>query len=289
MGRQPLAEVFGFRIDDRSDEANRHRTERLCPFNNKGAKCNKDKADDPLGVCSIYHEGQAVIICPIRFREKWQILDDAAGFFFPSGTRWTSFAEIQLKDRHGVSAGNIDIVLAAYNEQGQVIDFGALEVQAVYISGNVRKPFAFFMQDPNSRSSLDWSEQKDYPRPDYLSSSRKRLVPQLLYKGNIFRSWNKKIAVAIDRNFLASLPNLPETTKCSADIAWLVYDLKHDLHTNRFKLTLVRTLYTEFSTILKRMTAPEPGNEKDFLAFLQRKLRSKQMHSNANGDISPEE
>ncbi|MFQ3662623.1 MAG: NotI family restriction endonuclease [Chloroflexaceae bacterium] len=53
-----------------------------------------------------------------------------------------------------------------------------MEVQAVYISGNVRKPFSFFMHDPDR--DLDWSGQKDYPRPDDLSSSRKRLVPQLI-------------------------------------------------------------------------------------------------------------
>jgi DNA adenine methylase len=35
-------------------------------------------------------------------------------------------------------------VLVAYNEQGNILDFGALEVQAVYISGNIRKAFDFY-------------------------------------------------------------------------------------------------------------------------------------------------
>jgi len=43
----------------------------------------------------------------------------------------------------GRSAGNIDVVLVSYDNDGKVLDFGALEIQAVYISGNVRDPFEY--------------------------------------------------------------------------------------------------------------------------------------------------
>ncbi len=92
----------------------------------------------------MYDGDQMAITCPIRFRQDWRIATDAAGFFFPPGTLWTSLTEIRLNDRNNTSAGNIDVVLVAYDEQGNVTDFGALEVQAVYISGNIRKPFAFY-------------------------------------------------------------------------------------------------------------------------------------------------
>ena len=48
--KHPLAEIFGFPYNDMSAAGNRHRTRRLCPFNNKIPNCNKDKAADPLGV-----------------------------------------------------------------------------------------------------------------------------------------------------------------------------------------------------------------------------------------------
>jgi len=35
------------------------------------------------------------------------------------------------------------VVLVAYDDAGKVVDFGALEIQAVYISGNVREPFEY--------------------------------------------------------------------------------------------------------------------------------------------------
>ena len=201
---QPLSEVFGHLTTDHKEKANRYRSHRLCPFNNKVPNCTKDKAKDPLGVCSIYHENHPVITCPIRFREDWLITDDAASFFFKDNATWSSLTEIRLNDSQKKSAGNIDIVLVAYDDKGKIYDFGALEVQAVYISGNVRDPFEYFMKDSKGRASMDWTKEPNYPRPDYLSSSRKRLAPQLLFKGGILHSWQKKIAVALDKSFFAT-------------------------------------------------------------------------------------
>ncbi len=118
--KHPLAEVFGFPTDNHAPEAQRHRRAKLCPYHNKVPNCTKDKALDPLGVCSIYDDtGEATITCPIRFREDWIIAEDAAAFFFPAGAAWTSLTEIRLKDGNGQSAGNIDVVLVAYDERGQ--------------------------------------------------------------------------------------------------------------------------------------------------------------------------
>ncbi len=195
---QPLAEVFGHHISDQSSKANRYRTHRLCPFNNKVPNCTKDKAKNPLGVCSIMHNGNPVITCPIRFREDWLITDDAASFFFDPGVTWSSLTEVRLNDANGKSAGNIDLVLVSYDKDGRILDFGALEIQAVYISGNVRDPFEHYMTNPKTHSRMDWSAEPNSPRPDYLSSSRKRLAPQLLYKGGILNAWEKKIRGCVE-------------------------------------------------------------------------------------------
>jgi hypothetical protein len=223
---QPLAEVFGYLLNDQSKKAVRYRSSRLCPFNNKVPYCTKDKAKNPLGVCSVFHDGSIAITCPIRFREDWFITDDAASFFFDAGAAWSSLTEVRLNDGNGKSAGNIDIVLVAYDSNGKIIDFGALEIQAVYISGNVREPFEHYMKDPKTRGQMDWSTQPNYPRPDYLSSSRKRLAPQLLFKGGILHSWKKKIAVALNKCFFDTLPPLTIVDKSKADIVWIIYDLE---------------------------------------------------------------
>lgn len=275
MPKQPLAEVFGFPIDNQSVEAIRYRKKRLCPFNNKVPNCTKDKANDPLGVCSV-KEGEAVTItCPVRFREEWLIADDAAAFFFPADAKWTSLVEVRLKDKNGQAAGNVDVVLVSYDDRGRVIDFGSCEVQAVYISGNVRAPFEYFMEDQTGRYDMDWTGKPHYPRPDYLSSSRKRLAPQLLFKGGIFHAWGKKQAVAIHRGFFNTLPKLVEVAPQDADLAWLIYELRHDPANNVYKLTRGQTFYTKFEPAMLKLTTAEAGSVDTFIEHLQSKLDEK--------------
>ena len=215
-----------------------------------------------------------MITCPVRFREDWLIADDAAAFFFSDDSMWTSLTEVRLADGEGKSAGNIDVVLVAYNNAGKVIDFGSLEVQAVYISGNVRDPFAHYMADCAAHQEMNWRSEPNYPRPDFLSSSRKRLAPQLMFKGGILNAWGKKMSVALDSPFFNTLPKLKEVSKEEADVAWLVYDLIPD-QTGSLRITKTKTVYTEFSEALNTISRPNVGRIDDFLKILQAKVDEK--------------
>lgn len=165
-------------------------------------------------------------------------------------------------------------MLVAYDEQGQIVDFGALEIQAVYISGNVRKLFEDYIQNPRDWRTKDWSKHPNYPRPDYLSSSPKRLVPQLMYKGGILHTWGKKIAVALNKSFYSTLPPLKEAPKEKADIAWLLYELALQENQGRRQYSLMKVgeVFTEFESAIASITTPSPGKMEDFLQFLQEKL-----------------
>jgi hypothetical protein len=266
----PLFEVFGFPTDNMSEQAKRHRQHRLCPFNNKIPNCTKDKSEDPLGVCSITNGGSPTITCPVRFRQHWRIATDAADFFGFSPGSWTTLPEIRLHDAHGRSAGNIDLVIASYDDRGQITDFGSVEVQAVYISGNVRRPFDFYMEDPERRQHMDWKDTQ--VRADYLSSSRKRLVPQLVYKGGILRAWDKKQAVVLHKAFWDTLPKPPTVSREDAEVAWFIYDFEKVPSENRYDLSLVETVYTRFEPALLEITSSESGPEDRFKAELQKRL-----------------
>ncbi len=273
LPKQPLAEVFGYPIDNFSPEAERHRRLKLCPFNNKVPNCTKSRAKNPIGVCSVFDASQtATVTCPIRFREDWYIAEHAASFFFPQGGNFTSLIEVKLNDKYGKTAGNIDVVLVSYDDAGHFTDFGSLEVQAVYISGTISTPFNYYMADPGKNANLDWRRHENYPRPDYLSSSRKRLAPQLIYKGGILHAWRKKMAVAVDSQFFATLPSMEEVDMSEAELAWLVYDLKHNQAEKRRHLTLARTVYTRFIPTLDKITKSEPGDMQEFIDLLQTKL-----------------
>lgn len=268
--KSPLGEVFGFPLENESAKAQRYRNQKLCPYNNKVPNCTKDKANNPLGVCSVWHNGKSVITCPTRFREDWLIIENAAEFAFGTGAKWTSLSEIKLTDKNGQSAGNIDFVLVRYNDGGELIDFASLEVQGVYISGNLRNPFEEYLKKPVK--DFEWPTGYNYPKPDYLSYSRKRLIPQMLYKGGIFQSWKKRQAVALQISFFETLPALPTTIKEKADIAWFLYDLKFNKQQGQNNLVLIDTVYTEFEPALLRVTTPDPGDITDFVNILQNRL-----------------
>lgn len=288
MPNQPLAEVFGFPISNMSDDADRHRQHRLCPFGNAVPNCTKTSIENPLGVCSVFSaDGEVVITCPVRFQEGWRIASDAAEFFFPPGAAWTSLTEVRLKDSVGKSAGNIDVVLLSYDAVGRIIDYGSLEVQAVYISGNVSTPFKHYMENPQARAYMDWRGQRNYPRPDYLSSSRKRLAPQLIFKGGILNGWGRKMAVALNTGFYDTLPILEEVDKSEADLALFVYDLVLDPKQNRYVLTLQKTLYTKFEPALIKITRSEAGEETLFLGQLQRELNKRLNNATRPDAITP--
>ena len=93
---------------------------------------------------------------------------------------------------------------------------------------------------------MDWTQEENYPRPDYLSSSRKRLAPQLIFKGGILDAWNKKSAVALNKGFFDTLPKLHEVPKEQADIAWLIYDVRPpEKSGDRPQLFREKTVYTK--------------------------------------------
>jgi hypothetical protein len=268
--KSPLGEVFGFPVSNESPKAQRYRKQKLCPYDNKVPSCTKDKANNPLGVCCVIHKENPVITCTTRFREDWLMIESAAEFAFGADASWTSLSEIKLVDKNGQSAGNIDFVLVPYNDKGQLIDFVSLEVQGVYISGNLRNPFEEYMKRPSK--DFEWPTAYNYPKPDYLSSSRKRLIPQMLYKGGILHTWKKKQTAALQRSFFETLPNLPTTSKSKADIAWFLYDLEFNQESNKFDLVLSETVYSEFEPALLRVTTPEPGDISNFIDILQTRL-----------------
>ena len=103
----------------------------------------------------------------------------------------------------------------------------------------------------------------------------------MLYKGGIFKAWGKKQCVVIQESFYKTLPELTEVPMEKADIAWFLYDLVLDKTDNQYHLTLVRTVYTEFSQALNQIITPKPGNIHNFVELLQEKLETKQ-------SVSPE-
>lgn len=196
-----------------------------CPF--REMACSKKG-----GVCTIQRyarngahigapEGDPVVVCPARLEQdriilKW--LADIVGFRSDAAmvAREIPFMTSTVT---GKAAGRIDIVLAEVN--GGLAWFG-LEIQAVYFSGpGMDEEFRTLLDSADSRPPYPSSVR----RPDWRSSSAKRLMPQLQVKGPTLRRWGSKIAVAVDRPFFEAMggpsPDASHDLN-DGDVLWLV-------------------------------------------------------------------
>jgi hypothetical protein len=135
---------------------------------------------------------------------------------------------------------------------------------------------------------MEWPS-KNYPSPDYLSSSRKRLAPQLIYKGGILQKWGKKLIVVADEMFFAHLPKLKQTSKTNAEIIWMTYGFAFDKKRNAYSLAHRDTRYTTFANAISTITTPTIGNVKDFMKYLQDRIdKGKTMGLPTPSELAPE-
>ena len=241
-----------------------------CPFaqkpcHKKGGICAIQpyaEADGRIGEA----EGEPVIVCPTRFEQdnvilRW--LADIVGFRerHAKVAREVPFMVSTTTEK---PAGRIDIVLAEVNDE---MKWFGLEVQAVYFSG--RKMESDFRA---LRDSMD--AKPPFPgrvrRPDWRSSSAKRLMPQLQVKVPTLRRWFSKIEVAVDRQFFQAMggpsPN-PSHDLNDGDVIWLVPDLSG----SRLRRDHWEVLTLEDSA--EKLLAARTVNRQDFESALRSKLK----------------
>ena len=167
-------------------------------------------------------EAGPLALCPSRFEQdnlllKW--LGDIVGFPDDeiSIAREIPFME-NLQDSR--PAGKIDLIVAR-DTNGRLEWYG-LEVQAVYFSGkSMTTEFETLLES----DSLLPPYPGEVRRPDWRSSSAKRLMPQLQVKVPTLRRWGSKMAVAVDKPFFDSIGGPSENYSQDlgdGDIIWLV-------------------------------------------------------------------
>ena len=253
MPRYGIAEWYGFDLlriapEERQSLANvalgNNSTIPACPFQQNSRTCHKRG-----GVCSLRlyeDDGDGAVqqgassplaLCPSRFEQdnlllKW--LGDIVGFPEEniSIAREIPFME-SLQDNK--PAGKIDLIVA--RDVNDRLEWYGLEIQAVYFSGKgMNSEFEALLEND--------SPLPPYPdevrRPDWRSSSAKRLMPQLEVKVPTLRRWGSKMAVAVDRPFFDSVGGPSENYSQDlgdGDIIWLVPAISPN---DDGKLTLVR-------------------------------------------------
>ena len=252
----------------------------VCPFLQNNRPCHKRG-----GVCSLrlYEDdgngnvqqshSTPLALCPSRFEQdnlliKW--LGDIVGFPEQeiSIAREVPFME-SLQDNK--PAGKIDLIVAK-NETSRIEWYG-LEIQAVYFSG---KGMSSEFEAMLGSKELLPPYPNEVRRPDWRSSSAKRLMPQLEVKVPTLRRWGSKMSVAVDRPFFDSVGGPSDDFSQDlgdGDIIWMVPSIFHNeagkltlmrghwevltLEASRTKLLAARTIQrNEFENILRSRLTP---------------------------------
>ncbi len=203
-----------------------------CPFQKDLPPCRKRG-----GVCSLHRYeksqdgrlgsplGGPAIVCPARFEEKKLLASWLAEIVGFSPDEAMTAREVPFMQGAGTdkAAGKIDLVVAKTSNGG--LQWYGLEIQAVYFSGKG-------MQSEFVRLRDDRHPKPPFPdavrRPDWRSSSAKRLMPQLQVKVPTLRRWGSKMAVAVDRPFFESVggpSSSPSRDLNDGDIIRLVPEL----------------------------------------------------------------
>ena len=214
-------------------------------------------------------QGNPVVICPHRFKEgdlvtRW--LAEVVGLVQETAriAYEVPFMRSTATDK---AAGRIDLVLAN-DDDGRLIWYG-LEVQAVYFSGKgMTTEFERIRKETHPVSPFPDAIR----RPDWRSSSAKRLMPQLQVKVPTLRRWGTKLAVAVDRQFFEAVggasPN-PVRDLDEGEVIWLVPEVASGYRLERWHW---ETLSLDAST--EKLLAARTVNRTEFEKTLRAKLKS---------------
>ena len=250
-----------------------------CPFQSNHPPCSKKG-----GVCSIQRYSkddnhrlgmpvdEPVVTCPRRFEEeslvnKW--LAEVAGFP-PEETQVAGEVPFMQSTETNKPAGKIDMIVA--HVQGENLRWHGLEIQAVYFSGKGMASEFEALRD-------DTVDPPPFPsavrRPDWRSSSAKRLMPQLEIKAPTLRRWGAKLAVAVDRPFFNAVGGTsaqPSYDLNAGDIIWLVTRLERTV-TSTWRIARDHWEVLTLEDSNKRLQAADTVSREHFELALVSRLR----------------
>lgn len=199
-----ISEFFGYRAKDMSDVALMSAAKKLCPFT--GSSCTKILSRDKViaGVCAVRqmsHGSPSIICCPIRlYAEDYKMLHtiskrafdthlnlyagrtavfkakEEGGAIAVFGKGWGG--ELRLPQRKGRGSYFVDWVLARLGNNGELIEFTAIEVQTIDTTGsylNAQKSLSQNREIISDTVGLNWENVS------------KRIIPQLIYKGQVLQ------------------------------------------------------------------------------------------------------
>jgi hypothetical protein len=183
-----------------------------------------------------------------------------------------------LHGEEGDDVGRLDMILVKSGAVGsEALQWAALEIQAVYFSGDAMKGDFETLTDPHL-PSLPFP--KGRRRPDYRRSGPKRLMPQLQIKIPTLRRWGKKMAVVVDRPFFDSIGEMDRVADISnADIAWFILGFENAGHGETKRLIRDEVRFTTLERSVEGLTGGKPVPLSVFESRIKSKLLTSDQRS----------
>lgn len=273
---EPFMDMTPDRRRELAKAALEHTPAPPCPFQNDNSLCSKRG-----GVCSqrdyqLRSEGDeadrmgeptgpVIVMCPKRFNQNYEVhkwLGRIAGF---KDIYVAPEVPFMKSPDTGRAAGRIDLVLSGDDAASE---WYGLETQAVYFSGSgMPKYFESLLSDDEDLPPASTVTR----RPDWRSSSAKRLMPQLMVKIPTLRQWGKKLAVAVDVPFFEAIGGKtpqPSQDLNEGDIIWLVIEVSDDFRLQRHHWEVL-----PLDVSAKKLLAADRVRREEFEDALRRKLR----------------
>ncbi len=157
-----------------------------CPFLDDTCKKRRKSRGESIGTCSVGYRGRGQdeykphCICPHRF-ETESVLAEIEPLFADEGEFFAT-PEVPLM---GTA---IDYVAGKRDEQGTVIDFAGVEIQALDTTGSVWDHREAYFDTDQEMSEVD----KTYGI-NWAMSLTKTMMQQAFKKGKLFRDWGKNL------------------------------------------------------------------------------------------------
>lgn len=219
-------EIFTYPLSNKTRITRDAISNHSCRFT--GSVCTKKSRmiKYPMGVCSVNYGEEKLIICPNRFLEDNIVFENICMRAFGTTDNVLLFREVRL-NRVGV----FDFVLVKHKPiSSQIEDFCIVEFQSnsTTNTGNLVNALNDFMNGKNTNKSYNFGMN--------TYNTIKLSYIQMIIKGQVMESWNKKIF-------------------------WVMQDFVYDNMVNRFNLYDLNPDEEENSHYHVYDLIPGPNNE----------------------------
>ncbi|WP_049970370.1 NotI family restriction endonuclease [Haladaptatus cibarius] len=253
IGKHPV-EFYGHFHQNKSAVENGKETDH-CPFIETTCKKRRKSEGESIGTCSVGYRGQGQTefkphcICPHRF-ETPEVLNEIESLFVDDGEYFVT-PEVPLQ---GTS---IDYVAGKRADDGSVIDFAGVEIQALDTTGSVWNHREAYFDD-----DLDMEAVSKNYGINWAMSLTKTMMQQAYKKGQTFGEWGENLIFLVQDVSIDYIRNNYDASGLRSirkddPVHFYSYRLDYNTETDDYEWTIDEKLSADIDGVTDMMVPPD--------------------------------